>query len=66
MNKREAAIIAAYTGTLLGDFGTMHEYIEKILERPVFTHELAFEEVCKEIKEAAYDDFMEIHKGLIN
>ena len=41
MTKREAAIVSAYTGVLIGDFDEVHKYIEELLGRPVFTHELA-------------------------
>lgn len=40
MTKREAAIISAYTGILIGDFNDMHKYIEEIAGCSVFTHEL--------------------------
>jgi hypothetical protein len=57
IKKREAAIISAYTGYLLGDFSTMHEYIEEILERPVFMHELGSASVAAEIKKKSKHDF---------
>lgn len=60
MTKREGAIISAYTGILIGDFSDMHEYIEKLLDRPVFTHALASKELCEKIKEKAKDDFVNI------
>ena len=58
MKRREAAIVSAYTGILLGDFSDMHEYIETILGRPVFTHELASKQVMDEIREASKSDFI--------
>ena len=60
MNKREAAIVTAYTGCLLGSFGDAHEYIEKIMGRPVFTHEMASKDVMNEIKEKSRDDFINL------
>ncbi len=60
MTKREAAIVAAYTGVLIGKFSDMHEYIEEVLDRPVFTHELAQNEVIQEIKEKTKQDFVNI------
>lgn len=60
MNKREAAIISAYTGVLIGTFDVLHKYIEEIMGRPVFTHELAEEEIFNKIKEFSKDDFMNI------
>jgi len=42
MTNRESLVISVYTGFMIGnDFGKVHEYIEEILGRPVFTHELA-------------------------
>lgn len=60
MNKREAAIISAYTGVLIGTVDVLHEYIEEIMGRPVFTHELIEEETFNKIKELSKDDFMNI------
>jgi len=58
MTNREKVIISAYTGVLMCNFGDMHEYIEKILGRPVWTHELADEKIRNEIKEASKPDFI--------
>lgn len=60
MTKREAAIVSAYTGILIGAFDDMHAYIEEKLGRPVFTHELADEDVWKEIHTKAKNDFLNI------
>jgi hypothetical protein len=40
MTKREAAIISAYTGILVGKFSDMHALIEEVLGRPVVTIQL--------------------------
>jgi hypothetical protein len=45
---------------LLGEFTDLQEYIEEILKRPVFTHELANKETIELIKEKSKDDFMSI------
>ncbi len=60
MTKREAAIVGAYTGYLLGSFPDMHAYITEILKRPVFTHEMATEQVRDEIQEKSKEDFINI------
>ena len=63
MTDREKAIVMAYTGVamLTGDkFSIFHKYIEDLLNRPVFTHELASEEVWNEIKEKSKDDFLKL------
>lgn len=62
MTLEEKVIISAYTGVLLCDFHLMHEYIEKKLGRPVWTHELADKKVWEEIKNATRADLMEILK----
>jgi len=64
MNKKEAAIVGAYTGILIGDFSDMHKYIEEKLGRPVFTHELANSGTVKKIKNASKNDFLEICQNL--
>ena len=52
MKKQEAVLVSAYTGTLLtNDFADVHKFCEELLERPIFTHELADEKVLKQIKE---------------
>ena len=66
MTDKERAIIMAYTGVtmLAGDkFSVFHKYIEEILGRPVFTHELANEGVWNEIKEKSTKDFIELCSG---
>ena len=60
ITKREAAIISTYTGILIGGFSDTHKYIEKIMGRPVFTHELANKSFMEEIQEKSRDDFISI------
>lgn len=65
MTKQECAIIMAYTGICMltgNEFSVFHEYIEKLMNRPVYTHELANKEVWEEIKKKSEDDFMNICK----
>ena len=50
MNKRESAIVGAFTGILCGPFDAMHEYIEEIMGRPVFTHEMGNKDTMDKIK----------------
>jgi len=58
MNKREAAIVSAYTGILIGSFSDMHEYCEKLLGTPIFTHQ--FPMLMDDIKSKSKDDFTSI------
>lgn len=63
MTDREKAIVMAHTGItmLAGEkFSIFHKYIEDLLGRPVWTHELADELVWNEIKEKSKDDFLNI------
>ena len=60
LTREQAAIIGAYTGILCGPFSDMHAYIEKIMERPVFTAEMASPEVMNEIHEKSKADFIAI------
>lgn len=66
MTDREKAIVMAYTGTamLTGEkLSIFYKYIEDILGRPVWTHELLFDSVCEEIKEKSKSDFLELCKN---
>lgn len=63
MTKQEAAIVSAYTGILIGEFSDMHQYIEKLMNRPVWTHELGNKCIVDEIKERSKNDFISINIG---
>ena len=61
MTDREKAIITAYTGItmLTGEkFSIFHKYVEDILGRSVWTHELADRAIWEEIKEKSKADFL--------
>ena len=58
MTYQECVIVSAYTGYLMCDFDDMHKYIQEKLKRPVWTHELADEDVLRELREAARPDFL--------
>ena len=63
MTDREKAIVMAHTGIcmLAGEkFGVFHAYIEDIMGRPVYTHELAIQSISDEIKEKSRDDFKKL------
>lgn len=57
LTKEQAAIIGAYTGVTCGPFSDIHEYAERVLGRPVFTHEFAGS-VNEELTLAAREDFL--------
>lgn len=58
LTPQQAAVIGAYTGYLVGDFADVHGYIEHLLGRPVWTHELGSEEMSATIRDAARADFL--------
>ena len=63
MTDREKAIVMAHTGICMLDgkkFGVFHAYIEDIMGRPVYTHELAIQSISDEIKEKSRDDFIKL------
>lgn len=60
MTKHEAAVITCYTGTLLCDFADFHEQAEKIMGRPVWTHEFVEPSLWAELKEKAKPELMKI------
>lgn len=63
MTDRERAIVMAYTGIIMlnGEkFSIFHEYVEEIMGRPVWTHEMGIDLVAEEIKEKAKPDFLEL------
>lgn len=60
MTRREAAIIGAYTGICIGKFEDIHSYVEKIMNRPVWSHEFASEKFHEEIKQKSKSDFLNL------
>jgi len=60
MTKKEAAIVTAYTGIVIGEFSEAHKYMQEKLGRPIFTHELAEKKVVDLIKTLALEDFVNI------
>lgn len=67
MTKHECAVVMAYTGTsmLVGkDFGIYHKYVEDIMGRPVWTHEMYG--LAEEIKNRAREDFLRLCREAVN
>ena len=58
MTYHEKIVVSAYTGYLMCDFSDMHEYIEKKLGRPVWTHEMADKDIQEAIRNAVRHDFI--------
>lgn len=61
ISKHEAAVISAYTGVFMcKDFSDLHEYVEKVMQRPVWTHEMGDRAIAAAIKERAKPDFLKV------
>lgn len=58
MTLREAAIVTAYTGKLIGDIKTFHDYVEELMGRPVYPHEFRDVELAKEVTRRSKADFV--------
>lgn len=50
LTKEQAALIGCFTGISFGPFEDVHALAEKTLGRPIFTHELASEDVWCELR----------------
>jgi uncharacterized protein involved in cysteine biosynthesis len=61
LTKEQAVLISAFTGILCCEsFGDLHEYIEKVAGRPVFTHEMGNRDFMEKIKEKVKPEFKKI------
>ena len=58
MTKREAAVVAAYTGAIIGEFNEMHTYMESVMGRPVCTLDLLDREFRERLRVLAKADFL--------
>ena len=66
MTREESAIISAFTGVLAGPFDAFHQYAEKIMGRPVWTHEMGDKATMLEIKEKSRADFVALAESVPN
>lgn len=60
MTLKERVIVETYTGVCMttgNERNELYKYMEELLGRPVYTHELACEEGWKRLKEKALPDF---------
>jgi len=63
LTKEQAAIIGAYTGYSAGPFADIQEYAEKVLGRPIWTHEFANKKLVADLQEASKVDFISLCAG---
>jgi hypothetical protein len=64
MTKHEAAVMTAFTGILIGDFGDFHTYAEKVMDKPIFSHQFGDVSFGKQVKEESRKDFIAINENL--
>lgn len=60
LTKDQAAIIGAFAGIACGPFGDIHAYAEKVLGRPILTHQFDSAALLGELREVARADFINI------
>jgi hypothetical protein len=61
LTKEQAIVITGFTGVMAcKSFSDFHGDVEKLLGRPVFTHEFGNTEFSKLIKELYKSDFMDM------
>lgn len=60
MTQEERLIVSAYTGILMTDFSKFHEYCEKVMGRPIWTHEFTYKEFWQELKEKVKNNFIKL------
>lgn len=52
MDPRPQVVLSAYTGYLMCDFAEYHAYVEAVLGRPVYTHEMVAGRFQQRLREA--------------
>ena len=60
LTREQAAIIGLYSGVSVGPFEDVHKLAENLLDRPVFTHELANGDVWEKLKALIKPQFIEL------
>lgn len=50
MTRKEAIAISAYTGYCFAPFDEVHQFIEEVLGRPVFVHELVRNDIWDDVR----------------
>lgn len=56
----QAVVVSAYTGFLCCPFSELHKYINRLMGRPVYTHEMGESEIAARIRDLARADFLKI------
>lgn len=66
MNKREAAIITAFTGISFGgeSFSEFHKYVEEKFGCAIFTHDMADKNFWNSLREFSRQDFLDLSNSI--
>ena len=62
MTHQEKLVVSAYTGYLMVDYQEYLEFINAIMGRKIFTHELAREDIQSEIRGVLKEEFLRMCK----
>lgn len=63
MTLRERVIVEVYTGycmTSANEKDDVYKYMNKIMNRPVYTHELADKKIQEELRKRSKEDFIDL------
>jgi len=60
MTKKEAAIVSAYTGYLIGSFSELQKYADEKFNYLTFTHQYGNKEFADKLREKSKEDFCTI------
>ena len=66
MTLKERVIVETYTGicmTSSEERNEVYKYMQEIMGRPIFTHELAFKNIQEKLREKSKKDFLELCKN---
>lgn len=58
LTREQAAVIGAYTGFMCGPFEDIHATIERVMGRPVWTHEMGEKTLMEEVRQRMKQDFL--------
>lgn len=63
MTKQERLIVSAYTGYLMVKPEEFIKYINEVMDRSVYTHEMGDDTFWDELHMKVHDDFIKLCKG---
>lgn len=66
MKVKASVLVSAITGRFFGDFREFHAFADKLLGRPIWTHEFGDPDIAKEIHEKAMEFIDPVNNALQN